>query len=253
LQKAVVENKSDLGIAFDADGDRSGFVDEKGQIIQPDDVLILLARDVLKRFPGKTILYDVKSTQLLETLIPEYGGVPLMHKTGHAPIKETVITSKNIILGGEVSGHQYFVEDNYGIDDGLWSAAKVLELLSKQKLSFSQFIGQLPRPIRTPEIKIPVEDEVKFELIEKITRRFLKKYSVIIIDGSRIQFSKNSWGLVRASNTSPYLTLRFEAETKAEIIRMKNLVQDELDKFSEIKDKLDRTSVASLTGTLGWL
>jgi phosphomannomutase / phosphoglucomutase len=253
LQKAVVENKSDLGIAFDADGDRSGFVDEKGQIIQPDDVLILLARDVLKRYPGKTILYDVKSTQLLETLIPKYGGVPFMHKTGHAPIKETVITSKNIILGGEVSGHQYFVEDNYGIDDGLWSAAKVLELLSKQNQTFSEFVGQLPRPIRTPEIKIPVEDEVKFELIKKITKRFLEKYRVITIDGSRIQFSKNSWGLVRASNTSPYLTLRFEAETEAEIIRMKNLVQDELDKFSEIKDKLDRTSVASLTGTLGWL
>lgn len=253
LVSAVKETGADLGVAFDADGDRAGFVDEKGNIIQPDDILILLARDVLKRHPGKTILFDVKSTYLIEELIPQFGGKALMHKTGHAPIKESIITNKDIILGGEVSGHQFFKEDYYGIDDGFWSVARVLELLAKQDKTLSQLIAQLPRPVRTPEIKIPVADERKFPIIEKLTKIFSQKYETITLDGSRVKFSAKSWGLIRASNTSPYLTLRFEAPTEAEIIKMKNIFQDEMDKFPEIKDKLDRKKVVSLTGTLGWL
>ncbi len=253
LVAAVKEVKADMGIAFDADGDRAGFVDEKGNIIQPDDILILLARDVLKRHPGKTVLFDVKSTYLIEELIPQYGGKALMHRTGHAPIKETMITRDDMILGGEVSGHQFFKEDYYGIDDGLWSVARILELLSKQDKPLSQLIAELPRPIRTPEIKIPVADEEKFSIIERITKIFSQKYETITLDGSRVKFTPKSWGLIRASNTSPYLTLRFEALTEPEIIKMKNAFQDEMDKFPEIKDKLDRKNVASLTGTLGWL
>lgn len=253
LQKQVLKNKSDIGIAFDADCDRAGYVDEKGQIVTPDDILLILAKDVLKRHPGKKILYDVKSTALFETLIPEYGGIPMMHCTGHAPIKETMKTDLDVILGGEVSGHQFFAEDYYRHDDGMWSAAKILELLSKQDKTLSEIIAKLPRPVRTPEIKLPTTDDVKFTVVKKVTASFLKKYKVITIDGSRIIFSDTSWGLVRASNTSPYLTVRFEAPTEKELIRIKNLVADVLDKQPEIKDKLDRTKVASLTGILGWL
>lgn len=253
LQKLVLEKKADLGIAFDADGDRSGFVDEKGNIMQPDDLLIIMSRDVLSRNPGGKILYDVKSTQLLDKFVKEFGGEPVIHKTGHAPIKETMRKDLKFILGGEVSGHMFHVEDYYRIDDGLWTAARVLELFSKSDKPASAYIEELPRPVRTPEIKLPVTDEDKFRIVAEVTKSFQSKYKVLAIDGSRILFTDNSWALVRASNTSPYLTLRFEADTEAEVLRMKGLVADELDKYTEIENKLDRTKVASLTGKLGWL
>lgn len=253
LQKAVIEHKADIGIAFDADGDRAGFVDEEGVIVQPDDMLIIMSKDALKRHPGKKVLYDVKSTALLDMYVKQFGGIPLIHKTGHAPIKETFRKDTDIIIGGEVSGHMFFSEDYYGIDDGLWAAARVLELVSKGTRKFSEYINELIRPVRTPEIKLPTQDEVKFDVIKKVTEVFKKKYKVLDIDGSRIIFSDKSWALVRASNTSPYLTLRFEAPTEAEVLKMKNLVADELDTFSEVGDKLNRSAVATLTGKLGWL
>lgn len=253
LQKAVLENKADIGIAFDADGDRAGFVDEKGVIVQPDDMLILMARDALSRNPGKKVLYDVKSTGLLDMYVKKFGGIPLMHCTGHAPIKETFRKDTDIIIGGEVSGHMFFAENYYAIDDAFWAAARVLEFISKGTKQFSEYVNELIRPVRTPEIKLPTQDEVKFDVIAKVTKAFINKYKVVTIDGSRIIFSDTSWALVRASNTSPYLTIRFEAPTAEEVLKMKNLVADELDTFSEIGDKLDRKNVTSLTGKLGWL
>ncbi len=253
LQKAVLVNHADAGIAFDADGDRAGFVDEKGEIILSDDLLVVMAKDVLSRHPGKKILYDVKCTGLLDKFVKEYGGVPLMHRTGHAPIKETMRQDLDVILGGEVSGHIYSVEDYFKIDDGLWAAARFLELVSKLGCKASELIAGLPRPVRTPEIKMPIEDEVKFEVINKVAAELTKHYTVSLIDGARVQFSPDSWGIVRASNTSPYLTLRFEAETIEEVLRMKNIIADELEKYPEIGDKLNRTEVATLTGTLGWV
>ncbi|OGH87533.1 MAG: hypothetical protein A3J93_03325 [Candidatus Magasanikbacteria bacterium RIFOXYC2_FULL_42_28] len=253
LCKAVLDNHADAGIAFDADGDRVGFIDEKGEIISSDDLLIVMAKDVLGRHPGKTILYDIKGTGLLDKYIKEYGGVPLMHRTGHAPIKETMRKNLDVILGGEVSGHFYSVEDYFKIDDGLWAAARFLELVDKLGCKASELIGGLPRPVRTPEIKMPIEDEIKFEVINKIVAELSKHFTVSMIDGARVQFTVDSWALVRASNTSPYLTLRFEADTEQEVIRMKNILADELEKYPEIGDKLNRKEVASLTGTLGWL
>lgn len=253
LQKLTLKVHADLGVAFDADGDRAGFVDEKGRIMQPDDVLLIMSKDVLSRNPGRKVLYDVKSTQLLDEYVRKYGGVPMIHRTGHAPIKETFRKDLDLILGGEVSGHMYYVEDYYRIDDGLWSVARVLELLSKSDRVASSYIDELPRPVRTPEIKLPIIDEIKFKVVAEVTKVFQSKYKVLAIDGSRIQFTKDSWALVRASNTSPYLTIRFEAPTEKELIRMKNLVADELDKYKEIENRLDRTQVASLTGKLGWL
>ena len=252
LGKKVREEKADLGIGLDADGDRVGFVDEKGEFISADLILLLLAKDVLVRFPGKKVLYDVKCSQLLKELIPSYGGIPLMHRTGHAPIKDTLRRDSDIIIGGEVSGHFFLVEDYFKIDDGLFAAGRVLELFSKTSDPFSALFESIPLRVRTPEIKLPCGDERKFEVMERIKQDFGDQFPSILLDGIRVQVTETGWGLVRASNTSPYLTLRFEGSSEEEVLKVKNIFADKLEKYPEIKDTLDRANVASLTGKLGW-
>lgn len=253
LGKEVVKKKAEIGIAFDADGDRVGFVDEKGNFLFADDILLLLSKDILEENPGKKVLFDVKCSSLLFQILPKLGGIPLIHKTGYALIKDTLRKDREIILGGEISGHFYFVKDYFKIDDGFFAAAKVLEILSKTRKSFSSLFSFIPKTIRTPEIKLPCPDEKKFKVVEKIKENFQKKYKTITIDGVRIVFGKNTWALVRASNTSPYLTLRFEAETKEKLLEIKNIFADELEKYSEIGDKLDRKNPYSLTGKIGYV
>ena len=253
LSKKVVEEKADLGIALDADGDRFGCVDENGEFIYADRMLLLIAKDILSRNKGKKILYDVKCTRYLEELIPKFGGVPLMHITGHAPIKDTLRRDKDIIFGGEISGHFYWVEDYFRIDDGVYSAAKVLSLLSKSEKKLSEIMSEIPATPMTPEIKLPCADDVKNKISDSIKDYFMKNYKVITIDGARISFSDTSWALIRPSNTSPYLSFRAEANTDEELIRIKNIMQDEFDKYTEIGDKLDRKNVTSHNGKLGWV
>ena len=253
LSNKVREMKADLGIALDADGDRFGCVDENGEFIYADRMLLLLAKDILSRNKDKKILYDVKCTRYMEDLIPKYGGIPLMHITGHAPIKDSLRRDTNIIFGGEISGHFYWCEDYFKFDDGVYSAAKVLTLLSKSEKSMSELMEEIPVTSLTPEIKLPCADDVKNKISESIKDHFLKKYKVITIDGARIQFSDTSWGLVRPSNTSPYLSLRVEADSEQEVINIKNILADQLEKYHEIGDKLDRKMVTSHTGKLGWV
>ena len=253
LGEKVRETKADLGIGFDADGDRVGFVNEKGEFVSADLILLVFAKDVLSRNRGKKILYDVKCSQLLGELIPPYGGVPLMHRTGHAPIKETLRRDSEIILGGEVSGHFYFVEDYFKIDDGLFAAGKMLELFSKTSARFSSLFEGIPSRIRTPEMKLPCGDEEKFQIVEQIKTNLQKRFPAVVLDGIRIQVADAAWGLVRASNTSPYLTLRFEGQTEEEVVAVKNILADELEKFPEVTDKLNRSHVAVLEGKLGWI
>lgn len=252
LGKKVREVDADLGIGFDADGDRMGFVDENGEFVSADLLLLLFAKDALSRNPGKKILFDVKCSQLLEELVPQYGGIPLMHQTGHAPIKETLRKDSDIIFAGEVSGHFYFVEDYFKIDDGLFSAARMLEIFSRQSGFFSSLFTDIPMRVRTPEIKLPCADEIKFDIVEKIKKNFEGKFPLVLIDGVRIQVTKTGWGIVRASNTSPYLTVRVEGESDEEVLKIKNILSDELEKFPEIGDKLNRQKVAVLEGKLGW-
>ena len=253
LGKKVREVGADLGIGFDADGDRMGFVDEEGEFVSADLLLLLFAKDALIRNPGKKILYDVKSSQLLEELVPGYGGVPLMHQTGHAPIKETLRKDGDVIFAGEVSGHFYFVEDYFKIDDGLFSAGKMLEIFIGQQGSFSSLFKDMPARVRTPEIKLPVADEEKFDIVEKIKKNFEGKFPLILIDGVRFNITKTGWGLIRASNTSPYLTARMEGVSEDEVLKVKNILADELEKFPEIGDRLNRQKVAVLEGKLGWV
>ncbi len=253
LRKKVLEVKADIGIGIDADGDRFGAVDEKGEFIMADHFILALAKDVLSRNPGKKILYDVKCSRLLDKLIKKYGGVPLMHRTGHAPIKQSMRDDLEIILGGEVSGHIFFAEDYFRIDDGVYTSAKILELFSRTDEPFSSLFRDIPHTVMTPELKLPCNDEVKVEVVDKIAKHFSQEYKTITIDGVRILFSDTSWGLIRPSNTSPYLTIRLEADTEDEVIKLKSVLADQLEKHPEIEDKLDRESVTSHTGKLGWV
>jgi len=253
LAKKVRQTEAELGIAFDADGDRMGVVDEKGNLVWADYLLLILAKDVLSRHPSKKILFDVKCSGLLQTLIPSFGGVPLIHRTGHAPIKDTFQKDKEVILGGEVSGHFYFAEHHYRVDDGFWAAGKILQIYSQTKKPFSSLFSFIPPLVRTPEIKLPCADEVKFKVVEQATRQLAKRYQVITVDGARVIFDSQTWGLVRASNTSPYLTLRFEGPSEEKVIRAKNIFADILEKFPQIGDKLCRTTVSSPSGKLGYV
>ena len=253
LSKKVIEEKADIGIGLDADGDRFGCVDEKGEFVYADRMLLLLSKDILSRNPGKKILYDVKCTRLLEDLIPKYGGIPYMHVTGHAPIKATMRKDAEVIFAGEISGHFYWAEDYFKIDDGVYSAAKVLTLISNQNKKLSELMSEFPITSMTPEIKLPCADDIKQKVVEEIKDSFSKTNKVIDIDGARVVFSPTSWALCRASNTSPYLTVRVEASSDEEVINIKNIIQDTLDKYTEIGDKLDRNNVTSHTGKLGWV
>lgn len=253
LQQKVKETEADIGMAFDADGDRLGVVNEKGEFVIADHTLLLLAREALKNNPGKKVLYDVKCSRLMETIIPQYGGIPQIHQTGHAPIKATLRKDPQTILAGEVSGHFFLCEDYFRIDDGLYAAGKVLAMFSATDKKVSEIYQDIPSTIMTPELKLPCKDEVKHKVVEYISQHFDGSFNTIKIDGVRVLFSQNSWGLVRASNTGPYLTIRVEADTDEEVIKIKNILADSLEKFPEIEDKLDRTCVTSHTGRLGWL
>lgn len=253
LMAKVKEEKADIGIALDADGDRCGVVNEKGEFVYADRMLLLMAKDVLSRNKNKKILYDVKCTHLLEDLVPEFGGLPLMHVTGHAPIKNTMRKDLDVILSGEVSGHFYFAEDYFRIDDGVYAAAKILSLLASLSKPLSEIMKQFPETVMTPELKLPCEDSAKVKVVNAIRDHFSSKYETINIDGVRVVFSPTSWGLVRASNTSPYLTIRVEADTEKEVLEIKNILADELEKYPEVTDKLNRKEVTSRTGRLGWV
>jgi phosphomannomutase/phosphoglucomutase len=253
LSEKVKEEGADIGIGLDADGDRFGMVDEKGEFHDADRLMLIVLKDILSRNAGKRVIYDVKCTKYLDKLIPGYGGNAVMHVTGHAPIKDTMRRDETIIFSGEISGHFYWAEDYFRIDDGLYSAAKILSLFSSFKKPISHYFKELPKSSMTPEIKLKCHDEKKDAVIEKIKKHFVKKQPSVTIDGIRTYFSDESWALVRASNTSPYISIRMEAENDKDLLRIKNVVQDQLDKHPEVGDKLDRKNVTSHTGKLGWV
>jgi phosphomannomutase/phosphoglucomutase len=224
LIAAVKEHDADIGIAFDGDGDRLGVVTNEGKIIWPDRLLMLFAKDVVSRNPGADIIYDVKCSRRLNGLISSYGGRPVMWKSGHsfmkAKMKET-----GALLAGEMSGHIFFKERWFGFDDGLYSAARLLEILGVEDQSSDAVFASFPEDVSTPEINVPVTDETKFTIVEKLC--LLKGHftggNVTTIDGLRVDFP-NGWGLCRASNTMPVLVLRFEADDE-------NVLQEIKDKF----------------------
>ncbi len=227
----VKETGADLGLAFDGDGDRVGVVTNKGNVVYPDRLLMLFALDVLKRNPGADIIFDVKCTRRLTPLIQQHGGRPVMWKTGHSLIKKEMKKS-GALLAGEMSGHIFFKERWFGFDDGIYSAARLLEILSQESQSAEDLFETFPNDISTPEINIKVTDTTKFSIIEALEKDAQwGDAKLTTIDGVRVDYPKG-WGLVRASNTTPVLVLRFEAETEAELQRIKDVFHAELKKVA---------------------
>ena len=223
----VKETNADLGLAFDGDGDRVGVVTNTGSIVYPDRLLMLFARDVLARNPDAEIIFDVKCTRRLVPLIKEYGGRPLMWKTGHSLIKKKMKQS-GALLAGEMSGHIFFKERWFGFDDGIYSAARLLEILSKEKSTAQELFETFPNDISTPEINIHVTEESKFSIIDALhDAKWGEGADLTTIDGVRVDYAKG-WGLVRASNTTPVLVLRFEADDEAELQRIKDVFKVQL-------------------------
>lgn len=231
--KAVAENNADLGFGFDGDGDRVGVIDETGHHYSADLLLLLLARDLLLRQPGAKIVFDAKASQVLIDDIKAHGGEPIMAKTGHSFI-ETTMRQIGAPLAGEISGHLFFAENYYGFDDAFLGAAKILEILSKSDKPFSRLLDGLPNTFCTPEIKAHCPDDKKFAIVDKIRDHFLEKFDCITIDGVRVNFDASSWGAVRCSNTSPNLTLRFEAQSPERLKEIILVMVEELKKYPEI-------------------
>lgn len=227
LTRAVSEHGADLGVAFDGDGDRLGVVDSDGKIIWPDRVLMLLAIDVLLRQPGAQIIYDVKCSRHLEQVITEHGGVPLMSKTGHSFIKARM-QATGAQLAGELSGHIFFQERWYGFDDALYACARLLEVLAQDPRPSSAVFGDLPESVSTPELNVPMAEGEHYRLMQQLlgSANFAGA-KLITIDGLRVEFP-DGWGLVRASNTTPVLVLRFEAEDAESLRRIQDQFRKQL-------------------------
>ncbi|WP_197737983.1 phosphomannomutase/phosphoglucomutase [Pseudomonas marincola] len=231
LIAAVKEHNADLGLAFDGDGDRVGVVTNKGTIVYPDRLLMLFAKDVVSRNPGADIIFDVKCTRRLIPLISGYGGRPVMWKTGHSLIKKKM-KETGALLAGEMSGHIFFKERWFGFDDGIYSAARLLEILSQEDKDAESIFNAFPSDISTPEINIEVTDANKFQLIQSLQDDgSWGEAKITTLDGVRVDYPKG-WGLVRASNTTPVLVLRFEAETEEELERIKTVFRTQLNSLA---------------------
>lgn len=233
LIDVVVKEKTDLGIAFDGDADRLGVIDDKGNIIFGDILLALFARDILRRRPKSKIIFEVKCSRALIEEIEKNNGIPIMWKTGHSLIKKKLL-EENAVLAGEMSGHLFFNDKWFGFDDAIYAAARLLELLSNQNKKLSVLRKSIPSYFSTPEILLTVREEEKFELVEKLKKALLKEYNAITIDGIRVLFP-DGWALIRASNTSNKLVLRFEADSKEHLQRIKELIAA---KLLEVKPSL---------------
>jgi len=227
LQKAVIENNCEVGIAFDGDGDRIGVIDEDGTIIWGDMLVLIYALSVLEERPGATVIGDVKCSSNLFSGIEAAGGNAIMWKTGHSLIKSK-IKETDAELAGEMSGHMFFNDRFYGYDDAFYAALRLLEIISKSGKKVSQLLASVPKTFSTPEIRVECDEAIKFQLVETVTNMFRADYDVIDIDGVRVNFP-DGWGLIRASNTQPALVLRFEAESEERLSEIRNLIEGKLE------------------------
>jgi len=212
LIAAVKKDGAEIGIAFDGDADRIGVVDDRGEIIWGDRILIIYARDVLARTgAGQPIIFDVKSSQALSDAIERAGGKPIMWKTGHSLIKDKM-KETHAPVAGEMSGHMFFSEGFYGHDDALYGAARLLRIVADSGKTVRQLLADVPNFVSTPEIRVEVPEERKFGIVDKAVEHFRSQHDVIDVDGARVLFG-DGWGLIRASNTQPVLVARYEASS----------------------------------------
>ncbi|MCG8316258.1 MAG: phosphomannomutase/phosphoglucomutase [Pseudomonadales bacterium] len=227
LINAVKEQEAELGIAFDGDGDRLGVVTASGKIIWPDRLLMLYARDLLSRNPGSDIIYDVKCSRDVAELVSNLGGRAIMSATGHSLMKAKMAET-GAAVGGELSGHIFFNDRWYGFDDATYAAARLLEILSMEPFGVDEVFAELPEKVSTPELSIPVSDEKKFTLISRLSEQGqFSDGNMVTLDGIRVDYP-DGWGLVRASNTTPSLVARFEADSEEALERIKGIFRDQL-------------------------
>ncbi len=220
LRSAVLRHRCDLGVAFDGDGDRIGVLDSKGRILWGDQLLVLLAKDVLRLRPGATIIADVKASQVLFDEVARMGGVPLMWRTGHSLIKAKMAET-GAPLAGEMSGHIFFADRYYGYDDALYAAVRLLNLVARESVSLAELRDRLPRVVNTPELRIPCAADRKFAVIEEVKARLEAEGAEVIgIDGVRVR-TADGWWLLRASNTQEVLVARCEAASEAGLARLR--------------------------------
>lgn len=209
----MLATQADLGLAFDGDADRLGVVTNLGEIVDADRILMLLATQIAPSYPGAAIVFDVKCSRNLSQLIRHLGCVPVMHRSGHSFMKQKMLETQ-APLGGEFAAHIFIKDRWFGFDDGMYAGARVMEILSQQVESASSVFDQFPLLPCTPEIRLPVADELKFALMDRILQSAeFPAARISTIDGLRVEFEEG-WGLVRASNTGPALLLRFEAESE---------------------------------------
>jgi len=233
IKEHVLKHKADVGFGYDTDGDRFGMVDEKGNSYDTDMILLLLAEYVLKKHPGRIVCYDVKCSSVLDDCIRDMGGIPKIMRTGHPYFAEEVQTEA--VLGAEFSGHVYFSDDYFGYDDGVYASCRVLEIIQKSGKSLSELMAAYPKKASTRELKVECPDSEKFKVIN-IVKIFLMNevaYKKIIdIDGVRAEITDTGWFLIRASNTSPYLSIRAEGADEEEKEKMLDIVRKALKSVS---------------------
>ena len=246
LMQAVKDHKADVGIGYDGDADRIGAVDEQGEVLWGDRLLVLYSRDILAEKPGGTIISEVKASQSLYDDIAKRGGRPIMWKTGHSLIKAKM-KEESAVLAGEMSGHMFFADRYFGYDDAVYASCRLIEILAKKAQPLSSLVSDLPRTVVTPEIRVDLPDAVKFDVVRKIRTTFaeyvktgqslgpdgLRLRDLITIDGVRAIFD-DGWGLIRASNTQPALVLRFEAVSSARMAAIRSFVEGELSKARQV-------------------
>jgi phosphomannomutase/phosphoglucomutase len=223
LKAKVLETGADVGIAYDGDADRVGAVDEKGNVLWGDQLMILFSRALLEEVPGATIVAEVKCSMTLYDDVARRGGRAIMWKAGHSLIKAKM-KEEGALLAGEMSGHIFFGHRWFGFDDGIYSSGRFLELLSRTDRPVSALLADVPRTHSTPELRVDCPEEKKFEVVRRAQEFFGSRYQVVTVDGVRVVFP-DGWGLVRASNTQPLLVLRFEATTPGRLVEIESLVR----------------------------
>jgi len=222
LKKAIIRSGSEVGFAYDGDGDRICVIKKSGDVIWPDELMILFSRDILNNNKNAKIVYDIKCTSNLEKEIKKRGGIPILSRTGHSFIKKAIVDEK-AKLGGEMSGHIFFADKWYGFDDGIYASLRLLEILSND--DHNDILNNLPKSISTPEINIPFTENNHFKFMDVFVREVqFSEAEIIDIDGLKILF-KDGWGLIRCSNTSPNLVLRFEADNEKALCSIKNILK----------------------------
>jgi phosphomannomutase/phosphoglucomutase len=231
LRAAVRKHKAELGIAFDGDSDRLGAVDENGNVVYGDMLLLIFGREILARKPGSTFIGEVKCSQAMYDKLAELGGKPIMYKTGHSLIKAKM-KQEHAELAGEMSGHMFFADRYYGYDDAIYAACRLIEIVAKSGKPLSHQLEGIPKLVSTPELRVDCPDDMKFKVVQKVADHIRQHYAVVDVDGVRVPF-ENGWGLVRASNTQPVLVMRFEAANEDWLNRYKVEIEQAVEKAKE--------------------